>query len=108
MVPNRANILHIPYEVETMVTGKTKLLVGIRPDKASVSQLEIPGAFECEIYSRQLLGADVLVEVEFGTSRVRAKADTSFVGAVGAVCNLTFRSEDMYFFDAEDGKAIPH
>ena len=88
--------------------GKTKLLVGIRPDKASVSQLEIPGAFECQIYSRQLLGADVLVEVEFGTSRVRAKADTSFVGAVGAVCHLIFRSEDMYFFDAEDGKAIPH
>ena len=56
-----------------------------------------------EVYSRQLLGADVLVEVEIGGSRVRAKADTAFAGNVGAICYLTFASQDLYFFDAEDG-----
>lgn len=87
--------------------GKTNLLVGVRPDKASVSLEPVPKGIQCEIYSRQLLGADVLVEVEVGKSRVRAKADTSFGGNVGTPCYLNFQSENLYFFDAEDGKVIP-
>lgn len=87
--------------------GKTNLLVGIRPDKASISLEPVPKGIQCEIYSRQLLGADVLVEVELGKSRVRAKTDTSFRGNVGDQCYLNFQSENLYFFDAVDGKVIP-
>ena len=62
---------------------------------------------QCTIYSRQLLGADVLVEVEIGKSRVRAKTETSFKGDVGMSCYLNFQSNDLYFFNSEDGKVIP-
>ena len=86
---------------------KKDLLVGVRPDKASVSLQETPGSIQGKVYSRQLLGADVLIEVEIGGSRVRAKADTAFAGNVGAICYLTFASQDLYFFDAGDGKVIP-
>ncbi|WP_282610973.1 ABC transporter ATP-binding protein [Pelagibius sp. Alg239-R121] len=87
--------------------GKKDLLVGVRPDKATVSLDESLGSIRGEVYSRQLLGADVLVEVEIGKSRVRAKANTSFAGTVGTPCYLNFGSEDLYFFDAKDGQVIP-
>ncbi len=84
-----------------------EMLVGIRPDKASVSLKNNRGSINGEVYARQLLGADVLVEVDTGHGRVRAKAETSFEGNVGTPCHLSFASEDLYFFNAEDGKAIP-
>ncbi len=87
--------------------GKTNLLVGVRPDKASVSLEPVLNGIQCTIYSRQLLGADVLVEVEIGKSRVRAKTETSFKGDVGMSCYLNFQSNDLYFFNSEDGKVIP-
>jgi len=87
--------------------GKKELLVGVRPDKASVSLEKSSSSIQGEVYSRQLLGADVLVEVEIGGSRVRAKADTSFSGNDGEPCHLSLNSEDLYFFDAGDGVAIP-
>lgn len=86
--------------------GKADLLVGVRPDKAAVSLKSSPGAIKAEVYARQLLGADVLVEVEIGDVRVRAKADTDFKGNVGDTCHLSFKSENLYFFDAADGKVI--
>jgi len=86
--------------------GHPNLLVGVRPDKASVSLAAGQGGIQGQIYSRQLLGADVLVEIEVGKFRVRAKADTSFTGTVGAPCYLNMSSENLYFFDAEDGKVI--
>ena len=86
--------------------GKSDLLVGMRPDKGSVSLESVSGSIKGKVFSRQLLGADVLVEVEIGKTRVRAQADTSFNGNVGAPCYLTFSSENLYFFDAADGKVI--
>lgn len=86
--------------------GISDLLVGVRPDKASVSLEDSAGAIKGEVYSRQLLGADVLVEVEIGKTRVRAKVDTSFKGNVGDPCYLSFSSENFYFFSAEDGKVV--
>lgn len=88
--------------------GISDLLVGIRPDKASVALEETPGAIKGTVYSRQLLGADVLVEVEVGKTRVRAKADTWFKGNVDEPCYLSFSSENFYFFSAEDGRVIEH
>lgn len=87
--------------------GNKDLLVGVRPDKASVSFEPSAGSIQGEVYARQLLGADVLVEVDTGKGRVRAKADTSFPGKVGMGCHLSFQSKDLYYFDASDGKVIP-
>lgn len=86
--------------------GKSSLLVGVRPDKASVSMEQSEGAIKGEIFTRQLLGADVLVEVEVNNTRVRAKTDKEFAGNVGDLCYLSMRTEDLYYFDAEDGKVI--
>ncbi|MFK8033313.1 MAG: ABC transporter ATP-binding protein [Hyphomicrobiales bacterium] len=85
---------------------KSNLLVGVRPDKASVSMNETEGAIRGEIFARQLLGADLLIEVEVNNTRVRAKSDKAFAGNVGDHCYLSVRSEDLYYFDAEDGKVI--
>ena len=87
-------------------SGILDFLVGVRPDKASVTLDETPDAIKAEVYSRQLLGADVLVEVSIGKTRVRAKVDTSFMGNVGETCYLSFSSENLYYFNAEDGKVI--
>lgn len=86
--------------------SQPNLLTGVRPDKASVSLDNSAGAIQGEVFARQLLGADMLVEVEVNKTRIRAKTNNDFPGNVGDSCYLTIRTEDLYYFDAEDGKAI--
>jgi multiple sugar transport system ATP-binding protein len=82
------------------------LLIGVRPDKASVSMNKVNGAIQGEIFARQLLGADILIEVEVNKTRIRAKASKSFEGKVGDTCYLSLNSEDLYYFNADDGKVL--
>jgi len=86
--------------------GKSNLLVGVRPDKAGVSLNKLKGAIECKVYARQLLGADILIEVEINNIRIRAKASKTFEGKVGDPCYLSLHSGGMYYFYADDGKAL--
>jgi len=86
--------------------NKSRLLFGVRPDKAGVSMNKVKGALECKVYARQLLGADILIEVAVNNIRIRAKANKTFEGKVGDDCYLLMHAEGMCFFNAEDGKAL--
>lgn len=84
------------------------LLVGVRPDKVSVSMEPIETGFKGEVFARQLLGAETLVETQIGKHRIRAKVKRDFTGKVGDPCYISMNTEDMYFFNAYDGEVLEY
>ncbi|MEM8915840.1 MAG: ABC transporter ATP-binding protein, partial [Pseudomonadota bacterium] len=86
--------------------GEQQLLVGVRPDKVIVSQTPENHAIVGEVFALQLLGSDMLVEVQVAQNRIRAKTNTDFGGTVGAPCYVTLNSHDMRLFSAASGVAL--
>ena len=87
-------------------SGQSRVLVGVRPDKVLVSHTPDNHAIVGEVFALQLLGSDMLVEVQVAQNRIRAKTSTAFEAAIGSPCYLTLNSADMRLFSAEDGIAL--
>lgn len=80
--------------------------LGVRPDALTIS-MQDPGepAMRGEIFVNELLGGDMLVEVEVGETRVRVKTTPEFAGKPGEACHITANREKWHLFDARDGHA---
>ena len=86
--------------------GGESVLVGVRPDKVGLSLQPVAGAVPGEVFARQLLGSDMLVEVEVGENRIRAKTGTEFDGNIGDPCYVTLDSRAMHMFSAANGARL--
>ena len=63
------------------------------------------GAVEASIFVTELLGSDMLVEVELGDTRVQVKTTPDFQGAIGERCFVTFDTRRWHTFSRVDGQA---
>ncbi|MDU8946409.1 ABC transporter ATP-binding protein [Ovoidimarina sediminis] len=80
--------------------------MGVRPDALDISMTKPDEAsIEGEIFVNELLGGDLLVEVELADSRIRVKTTPEFVGNPGETCHLTVNRDKWHVFDAGDGHA---
>jgi len=98
----------LSHEKRALLGGydQSTVLVGSRPDKFAVSREAVPGSIAGEIFAKQLLGSDTLVETQVGRYRVRAKTNQAFPGAIGDPCHITFAPEALLMFSAADGTAL--
>jgi multiple sugar transport system ATP-binding protein len=81
-----------------------KVQLGVRPD-----DLMIGGActlMEGKITLREPLGSETLIYVETEQGELIAKADGRYPPAVGERIQLGVDPENLYLFDAENGKAL--
>jgi multiple sugar transport system ATP-binding protein len=80
--------------------------MGVRPDALAISmtQPDEP-SIRGEIFVNELLGGDMLVEVDLDDARVRVKTTTDFAGKPGEVCHLTVNRDKWHVFDTADGHA---
>jgi ABC-type sugar transport system ATPase subunit len=62
-------------------------------------------AIQGEIFVNELLGGDMLVEVQLADSRIRVKTTPEFEGKPGEICYLTVNRDKWHVFDAGDGHA---
>ena len=84
--------------------GKARM--GVRPDALSISMQKPAGpSITGEIYVTELLGGDMLVEVQLQDCRMRVKTSTDFEGKPGETCHLTVNRHKWHIFDAGDGHA---
>ena len=84
--------------------GKARM--GVRPDAVSISMLKPAGpSITGEIFVNELLGGDMLVEVQLQDCRMRVKTATTFEGQPGETCHLTVNRDKWHIFDAGDGHA---
>ena len=83
-----------------------KVRMGVRPDALAISmtQPDEP-SIRGEIFVNELLGGDLLVEVELEDARLRVKTTPEFEGKPGEICHLTVNLEKWHIFDAGDGHA---
>lgn len=84
-----------------------ELRLGVRPDNLSISMdPETQNGVPADIFVTELLGGDMLVEVELGKDRVQVKTKPDFAGQIGDRCSIAFRSEHWHAFSRRDGRAF--
>ena len=72
--------------------------MGVRPDALSISTKRSDGpVIEGEIYVIELLGGDMLVDVQLADARIRVKTSTEFAGVAGEPCFMTVNRDKWHF-----------
>lgn len=80
--------------------------MGVRPDALSINmQRPAEAAIKGEIFVNELLGGDMLVEVQLDDCRIRVKTTPEFAGKPGEACYLTVNRDKWHVFDSGDGHA---
>lgn len=80
--------------------------MGVRPDALSISLTKPEGpSINGVIFVNELLGGDMLVEVQLQGTRMRVKTTPEFSGRPGDACWLTVNRDKWHVFDAGNGNA---
>jgi ABC-type sugar transport system ATPase subunit len=101
----------IPFTAEQQdrldkTANATELRMGIRPDDVEISiEPSADSPVEGSIFVTELLGSDMLVEVDLGDTRVQVKTTPDFSGTIGDRCYLSFHTRRWHAFSREDGRA---
>ena len=97
----------LPHQVALVSgSGKREMRMGVRPDALTISTLRPDGpAIEGQIYVTELLGGDMLVDVQLADARIRVKTNTEFAGVADDPCYMTVNRDKWHLFDIEDGHA---
>ena len=59
-----------------------------------------------EIFVTELLGSDMIVDVNLADSRIRVKTTPEFTGREGEPCFITVNREKWHAFSSADGVAF--
>ncbi|MEM6323384.1 MAG: ABC transporter ATP-binding protein [Pseudomonadota bacterium] len=80
--------------------------MGVRPDALDISMTKpAEPSIVGTIFVNELLGGDMLVEVDLADARVRVKTTPEFEGKPGETCHLTVNRDKWHVFDSGDGHA---
>ena len=97
-----------PEQQRLIASAKAaSLRMGIRPDAMAISMVKpkdehITG----KIFVNELLGGDMIVDVDLDDSRIRVKTSTDFDGIEGQTCYMTANRDKWHAFSKENGKAL--
>ena len=82
------------------------VLAGFRPSNVEVTGKKSAGAMEGVVYSRQLLGGEILAEAQVNETFIRSKVELNFDLNLGDKCYISLSDSKMNIFSAETGVAI--
>ena len=101
------NIPLLPQQVALVNGSATReMRMGVRPDALSISTVRPEGpVIEGKIFVTELLGGDMLVDVQLADARIRVKTSTDFAGVADDTCYMTVNRDKWHLFDIEDGHA---
>jgi len=112
LLPDGAWATGMPDPVRSIVDGNTsggKFLIGIRPEHLSVAPANRPpdaDGWQAEVYTRQILGTDILYELASNGHLLRAVTPTSQLFDIGDPVAIRFDWTDAFVFDPESGDAL--
>ena len=89
-------------------SSATEVFVGVRPADMRIAPRQEPGGVKATIFATELLGSDLLVEVDLGADRVRVLTDTDYAGDMGDTCFVAFDQSRLHVFDVATGQALCH
>jgi multiple sugar transport system ATP-binding protein len=83
------------------------LRMGVRPDAMSISMVKpTEDHITGKIFVTELLGGDMIIDVDLDDSRIRVKTSTDFEGVEGQTCYMTVNRDKWHAFSKENGKAL--
>jgi multiple sugar transport system ATP-binding protein len=81
--------------------------LGVRPDALTITGTKPKDEFiEGEIFVTELLGGDMIVDVNLADSRIRVKTKPEFDGREGERCYITVNRDKWHAFSKESGRAV--
>ena len=81
--------------------------MGVRPDALSILGTKPKDDHvQGEIFVTELLGSDMIVDVNLADSRIRVKTTPEFTGKEGEKCYITVNREKWHAFSMADGQAF--
>lgn len=80
--------------------------IGVRPEHLSVAPADGSPGQSAEIYTRQILGTDILYELATNGHLLRAVTPTSRLYDIGDRVSISFNWDDAFLFDPANGDAI--
>lgn len=94
-----------PAQVNRL-SGKRRVIMGIRPEHVQVSKEPQEQALEAGVYVTELMGNETFVFLSLARKRLIARAPADFRADFEDKVWLRLVSEKAHFFDAESGDAI--
>jgi ABC-type sugar transport system ATPase subunit len=111
LLQNGAWRMPIPGAVRSATLGKdqdSRVLVGVRPEHLTLSPVSATKSdgLHAEIYTRQILGTDILYELTTNGELLRAVTPTSRLFEIGDRVTLDFDWNEAFVFDPDSGNAV--
>jgi ABC-type sugar transport system ATPase subunit len=112
LLPDGSWSVALPAPIRSLLQGKApdgKYVVGVRPEHLSVASVgRVPDAnrLQAEVYTRQILGTDILYELASNGHLLRAVTPTSQLFDIGDPVAIRFDWTDAFVFDPESGDAL--
>ena len=97
-----------PEQRKLLSTQNSKhVRMGVRPDALGISGAKPKdGHIQGEIFVTELLGSDMIVDVNLEDSRIRVKTTPEFMGKEGEKCYITVNRDKWHAFSMADGQAF--
>ncbi len=89
------------------VKNENTYRMGVRPDALTISEIKPKDEFiQGDIFVTELLGSDMIVDVNLADSRIRVKTTPEFMGKEGENCYITVNRDKWHAFSSVDGLAL--
>jgi multiple sugar transport system ATP-binding protein len=93
-------------KIATPVKGKiASAVLGVRPEDCSITA-PAKGALKGAVYTTELIGDHTLVTLKVGSDFLTVKAAKDYTARASEQVGVTFAKEQLFVFNAEDGKRI--
>ncbi len=102
-------IMPVPDSVRDRITSRTadgRFQIGVRPEHLSVKPAAGKTGQTAEVYTRQILGTDILYELTTDGHLVRAVTPTSHLHEIGDRVAIDFDWDEAFLFDPDSGDAL--
>lgn len=83
-----------------------EVLFGIRPENLVVSPDTSPNCVSGKIYATQLLGSDLLVDLQVGTDHFRARTTPDNDGKIDTPMSLSYNLDQAHLFSVSTGQSL--
>jgi multiple sugar transport system ATP-binding protein len=112
LLPDGSWTVTLPAPLRTLLQGKApdgKCVVGVRPEHLSVATADRASdanRLQAEVYTRQILGTDILYELAGNGHILRAVTPTSQLFDIGDQVAIGFDWTDAFIFDPGSSDAL--
>jgi multiple sugar transport system ATP-binding protein len=93
-------------KIPVPVKGKiSEAVLGVRPEDCSITS-SAKGALKGVVYTTELIGDHTLVTLKIGADFLTVKAAKDYTAKSGELVGVAFSKDQLFVFDAADGKRI--